>query len=238
MDQWKEALKGIGIEVTSFLGGRYGRSLDLGCHVTIGIVNSVAPIASQLNNHFKLIVADECHRYGAETFKKALLTHAPYRMGLTATLERNDSGVETILMPYFNQKVFEYSYKEARRDKVIAPYGVASIGVSLSTEEQSQYDNAGRSAGSAKLSLIGEYGYPTNFGQFMAKVQSSSGFRDREGQLAKTFLSNMQIRRKIISQTNAKLRLLPFVAEGINTASSTLVFCETKCIRKNFERFR
>ena len=100
--------------------------------------------------------------------------------------------------------------------------------MSLSTEEQSQYDNAGRSAGSAKLSLIGEYGYPTNFGQFMAKVQSSSGFRDREGQLAKTFLSNMQIRRKIISQTNAKLRLLPFVAEGINTASSTLVFCETK----------
>ena len=46
-----------------------------------------------------------------------------------------------------------------------------------------------------KLSLI-KYGYPTNFGQFMAKVQSSSGFRDREGQLAKNFLSNMQIRRK------------------------------------------
>ena len=58
MDQWKEALKGIGIEVTSFLGA-LGRSLDLGCHVTIRIVNSV--YCSQLNNHFKLIVADECH---------------------------------------------------------------------------------------------------------------------------------------------------------------------------------
>lgn len=137
LEQWKTAIEiDLGFEVTSSIGGNYVRRIDMGCTVTIGTVQSVAPIGNALRNFFKLIVADECHRYGAETFQHALLPDVRYRMGLTATLERSDNGVDEVLVPYFNRKVLSYDFGQARKDRVIAPYGVACIGVKLSSQEQ------------------------------------------------------------------------------------------------------
>lgn len=52
-----------------------------------------------------LIVADEVHRYGAESFAKALSAAFELRLGLTATFERSDDGVEKVLTPYFGTTI-------------------------------------------------------------------------------------------------------------------------------------
>jgi len=229
LEQWKTAIEiDLGFEVTSSIGGNYVRRIDMGCTVTIGTVQSVAPIGNALRNFFKLIVADECHRYGAETFQHALLPDVRYRMGLTATLERSDNGVDEVLVPYFNRKVLSYDFGQARKDRVIAPYGVACIGVKLSSQEQFDYDEAGRNSGRSRWSLVQNYDYPNQFGQFIAKAQSASAYGDHEGVLARQFLSGIQRRKQIISETPAKQEVIPYIAAGIREASSTLVFCETK----------
>ena len=99
---------------------------------------------------------------GANTYRKALFTHANYRMGLTATLERSDEEVQNVLLPYFKGISFNYNFERAKKDKVIAPYGVACIGVNLSYEEQNKYDSSGKKMEDAKNLLIINHEYPQN----------------------------------------------------------------------------
>jgi superfamily II DNA or RNA helicase len=63
LEQWKAAIwKDLGFENTSMLGGHYGKQLDLTSPITIGVVNTVSTIAEDLNEHFDVLIADECHR--------------------------------------------------------------------------------------------------------------------------------------------------------------------------------
>lgn len=57
-----------------------------------------------------LLVADECHRYGAESFSRALRPEYAWRLGLTATLARGDAG-DSILRDYFGPVCFGMGYQ-------------------------------------------------------------------------------------------------------------------------------
>ena len=59
-------------------------------------------------------------------------------------------------------------------------------------------------------------------------ANSKYAYGDHEGVLARQFLSGIQRRKQIISETPAKQEVIPYIAAGIREASSTLVFCETK----------
>lgn len=229
LGQWRETLQhDLGLEVTSLLGGTHGNSLDLSCAVTVGVVNSVAARAQLLDNTFGLLVADECHRYAGETFRHALLPSSPHRLGLTATLERSDEGVTEVLKPYFDGICFEYNYADARRDSVIAPYNVLSLSVDLEPDELQEYEEFGEAAKNASRQLIANFGYPEDsFGAFMERATQASATWNREGQLAGTYLSSIQKRRKILSGTQSKLEAVPLLADAIKEANKTIVFCET-----------
>ena len=234
LEQWKTAIKlELNIDITSLLGGKYGRKLDLKCPITIGVANTTSAMAPELEGHFHLVVADECHRYATEQYRKALLRTAPHRLGLTATLERSDEGVDEVLHPYFGEKLkkknsicFEYGYDEAKRDSVVAQYSVAAIGVDLTEDEQEQYEEAARKLNKARNDLINQYGYSESFGRFMDEIAKKSKTRD-EGIKASKFTKAMQEKKAILSGSSAKLELIPDLAGAIRFATRTLVFCET-----------
>ena len=87
-----------------------------------------------------LLVADEAHRLAAPTWAGALRASFALRLALTATLEREDEGVEDVLLPYFGEVVHRYGYAEAARDGAIAPFDVTLVGVPLTAAEASRHD--------------------------------------------------------------------------------------------------
>ncbi len=228
LNQWIENIKGdLNIEVGSVIGGAYGNQLDPSCLITIGVVNSIANHATSLEGNFDLLVADECHRYAGTSFQQSLLDSTPHRLGLTATLERSDEGVEEVLLPYFTGVCFKYGYQEAKRDEVIAPYQVLSLGVDLPADELDEYTSAGKAANEAAKQLMAGYRYSASFGDFMGRATDACRVGNREGQIARTYLGCIQKRKKILSETQAKLSSIPILAEAIQAANKSLVFCET-----------
>jgi superfamily II DNA or RNA helicase len=134
-DQWWQVLaERLPTADIGKLGG--GRQDELAeCHVLVAIVNSAAR-RSLRGRPGDLLVADECHRYGAPTFADALEDGFDRRLGLTATFEREDDGVDTYLRPYFGDIVFSLWYDRALVDGVIARFDIALGGVDLTPQEQ------------------------------------------------------------------------------------------------------
>jgi len=88
----------------------------IGDKITIGIVNSVYPIADQLKQHIGHLVIDECHRTPSRTFTEAVSAFdCRYITGLSATPYRRD-GLTSLIFWYagplrhrINQNVLQES---------------------------------------------------------------------------------------------------------------------------------
>lgn len=97
--------------------------------------------AIKKNYDVDMVVLDECHRYGAESFRK-IFEQATYKyiMGLTATLEREDNLHEIILeyLPVFDR----ISVDDALDNGWISPYKIFNVAVALPMEEQVEYNKA------------------------------------------------------------------------------------------------
>jgi superfamily II DNA or RNA helicase len=69
----------------------------IGEKITVGIINSIYPIAGSLKNHFGHIVVDECHRCPSRTFTEAVTSFdCRYMLGLSATPYRRDGMTKLI----------------------------------------------------------------------------------------------------------------------------------------------
>src|SRR5690606_5110596 len=94
-----------------------------------------------IGNRFGFIVFDECHHLPATHYQRiALAAIAPFRLGLTATLERADGRHEE-LDRLIGGLVYEGTINQMVT-KVLAPYDVVSMRVRLSDAERRAYDQA------------------------------------------------------------------------------------------------
>lgn len=241
MRQWKEELENeFGITITSLLGGGHGDKLDLGQWVTLGVVNSVvtAQQSGALDCEFGLLVADECHRFGSDQFQHALLESADHRLGLTATFERTDDAVTDILLPYFSASgtgetgdeisgtCFQYDFKKATEDQVIAPYILGSVSVELTDEEREQYDYFGSVIAKCRQDLIMGYDYSRNFKSFLRRAQRPAKLRE-EGILCQKFFGAIRARRKLLSESGEKEKVVAKLEDLIGASSGALIYTET-----------
>jgi superfamily II DNA or RNA helicase len=93
----------------------------------------------RLGNKFGLVVFDECHHLPSPSYQLAAqMSIAPFRLGLTATPERNDGrGYEDVIGPLVYRKdITELS------GEYLAAYETERITVPLSPEEREAYDAA------------------------------------------------------------------------------------------------
>ena len=73
--------------ISAMSGGR--RNINSEWNILIAVVNSLTRREIFPGKNC-LLIADECHHYGASIFSKALIEDFSRRLGLTATFERDD----------------------------------------------------------------------------------------------------------------------------------------------------
>ena len=107
--------------------------------VSVTTYDSACIHMEKLGNRFGTIVFDECHHLpGPIRRDAARMSSAPWRLGLTATLQRSD-GREVDLEPLIGPVVYEMPISSAK-GSTLADYEVVRVPVYLSPEEQSRHD--------------------------------------------------------------------------------------------------
>ena len=177
-----------------------------------------------------LVVADECHRYGAESFSRALRPEYAWRLGLTATLTRGDAG-DRVLQEYFGPVRYALGYQRAAADHLIAPFRIAFAAVPLSRDERETYDELEETLFNVRRKLVQRHGLePEPVGDSMKQVgllaeqgKSSAGRR-----LARCYLARFADRRALLSGTRMKTLALEGLAPAVRACAGAIVFTQTK----------
>jgi superfamily II DNA or RNA helicase len=107
--------------------------------ITVSTYDSAYLKMEQLGARFGLIVFDECHHLPSTAYALAArLSLAPFRLGLTATPERQD-GRESELAALVGPTIFRRDIVELSGD-YLAQYDTEQVEVVLTDEERREYD--------------------------------------------------------------------------------------------------
>jgi len=132
---WRDRLK---TAVTSFNLGIINHFCMVSTNATFSL-DYVQNAVKKLSEDFVLVV-DEAHNFGAEHLSSALLPNAPYRLALSATIDRygDEEGTKR-LYDYFGEKCIEYTLKQAIDNGMLTPYYYHPIVVNLNETELGEY---------------------------------------------------------------------------------------------------
>jgi superfamily II DNA or RNA helicase len=133
--QWYDVLRtSFGMEV-GLVGGGEHSVLPL----TVTTYDSAYLHMEHLGNRFGFVVFDECHHLPSPTYAMAARhALAPYRLGLTATPERQD-GRESELMSLIGPTVLRRDIVELSGD-FLAEYETVPVSVELAPDERLEYE--------------------------------------------------------------------------------------------------
>ena len=137
MQQWETVLTRYLQQPIGLLGG--------GAHdiqqITVSTYDSAVLHIERLGQKFGFIIFDECHHLPAPQYQTiAIAAIAPFRLGLSATMERTD-GKERVIYDLVGPLVYEGQIHQMA-DTVLSPYDVVSIQVLMTPEEMTAYQEA------------------------------------------------------------------------------------------------
>ena len=134
LEQWRRRVaEDLGVEV-----GVYGGGENTLKAVTVCTYDSAFLRAGELGNRFSLIIFDEAHHLPAESFRLiAEMFTAPYRMGLTATYERDD--MLHLELPRLIGGVVYRLDPEDLAGRYLSDYTVERVNVELTEREKEEY---------------------------------------------------------------------------------------------------
>lgn len=97
-----------------------------------------------------LIVVDEAHNFGASKLNATLPPNFPYRLALSATIDRyGDEEGTSKLYSYFGEKCIEYTLEDAINNGMLTPYYYYPIVVCLRENELDEYLTISKKIGQA-----------------------------------------------------------------------------------------
>lgn len=135
VEQWQRVLtKEFDAEI-----GVYGGGENVLQPITVSTYDSAYLRAEELGNRFGLIVFDEVHHLPSAGFRHiAEMFASPYRMGLTATYERED-GLHYDLPRLVGGKVYELSVQHLA-GRHLSEYELEKLYIDLTLEEKEEYE--------------------------------------------------------------------------------------------------
>lgn len=188
-----------------------GRSDRLEDHrALVAVINSAAKHlpAMATNSTPLMLVVDECHRAGARTFARVLQTPARYRLGLSATPDREEVDEQGLPLEYdehllgqlLGKVVYRFSLKDARRIGWLPEYKIHHHGVSLLPDEQVQYERTSRRVSDLADSL---QAYGVQSGQ--ARFAATKG--GEVGQVASAYIAAVARRKDLLYRAEERERI-------------------------------
>ncbi len=137
MQQWASNLERAFNMKIGMLGGGSKEIKD----ITVSTYDSAVIMMEFIGNKFGFIIFDECHHLpGPVNRLSASMSIAPYRMALTATLERDD-GEEKVLEHLVGPVAYNIHIDELEGD-ILSEYKTQRITLSLEPDELQEYNNA------------------------------------------------------------------------------------------------
>ena len=195
---WRERLKN---QILDFhLGMR-----KVFCFVTTNATFATAFVQEQLKilNGELLLLVDEAHNFGSEQLSQMLNEEVPYRLALSATLERFRDPIGTqLLYGYFGKKCIMYGLAQAIRERKLTPYYYYPKPVCLTGEELEGYRELSE--------RIGKQYRPAGSGAMEVT------------ELGKRLLIE---RSRIVAGAAGKMKLLKELMESYKEDSHILVYC-------------
>ncbi|AWG98502.1 DEAD/DEAH box helicase [Rhodococcus ruber] len=231
LDQWHRSIRRVLPDIpVGRRGGGYTDSFD-GKRILVSTVQSAISRSAPRPVGPTLLVADEVHRYGALTFSRLLTDDFTERIGLTATFERSDDGVERHLLPYFGTVINGCDYERGHTDGILAPVRVMLVAVPFDEFEAAEYQEYDELARKLRGDLIEKFGCVGEpFGEFMRDVQLLSGGESAEGSTwaARKYLYAFSKRRSLLAECRGKLEALRGLGAVLKETGQALTFSETK----------
>jgi superfamily II DNA or RNA helicase len=134
LEQWRKRVQEeLGIDV-----GVYGGGENTVKAVTICTYDSAYIKAGELGNRFSLLIFDEVHHLPGESFRQiAEMFTAPYRMGLTATYERED--MLHLELPRLIGGVVYRLRPEDLAGRYLSDFRLEKVNVELTEKEKEEY---------------------------------------------------------------------------------------------------
>lgn len=136
MNQWYDLLLSSFQAEIGLIGGGY---FELGA-ITVTTYASAFRFMEDMGNQFGLVIFDECHHLPGSVYRYAAdMCIAPFRLGLTATPERED-GADGMLDHLIGPIVYRREAQEMA-GKYLADYSVARLHVQLTPQERAAYES-------------------------------------------------------------------------------------------------
>ncbi|MEM2729649.1 MAG: DEAD/DEAH box helicase family protein [Candidatus Korarchaeum sp.] len=222
LNQWKALMESLyGVDVGVIGGGR--ESIE---PITVITYDSAYLRTSEIGNKFEFVVFDEVHHLAAEGYIEiAEFLLAPYRMGLTATLEREDDR-HRLLFPLVGGVVYKLLPSELAGEH-LSEFDTVRVRVDMTEEERGryrelieEYKESLRRAGISMRSL-------EDFRKLI--VRSAS---DREARRA---LLAWHEARKLAINSRAKLEVLKDLLES-HREDKVIIFTEFNDVAEEISR--
>jgi superfamily II DNA or RNA helicase len=192
--QWQSALRKAFGDPIGVLGGGE-RQIEA---ITVSTYDSAHLYAEGMGDRFGLVVFDEVHHLPGPAYSLAARSFiAPFRLGLTATLERTD-GAHLQLDELVGPVVHQRSIRELAGG-YLAPYHTEVIEVHLDEPERLAYDGALAQVRTFKASR----GIPSGRAGFERFLREAP--RTEEGRAA---MAAQRESRRILQRTPRKLELV------------------------------
>jgi superfamily II DNA or RNA helicase len=180
--QWTKILsRNFDIEI-----GNIGGGIENIQPITVSTYDSAYIKADWIGNKFLLIVFDEVHHLPAPSYRLIAETFvAPYRLGLTATIEREDHLEQDF--PYLiGKSTFQITAKELAENKYLANYIIERKKTFMSSEDYLKYKES--------MTI-----YYTCLKKIGLKMNSNNAFK----RLIMMSTNNTMARRALVARNNA-----------------------------------
>lgn len=162
--------------------------------ITVATYDSAYLRAPYLGNQFKLVIFDEVHHLPAPGYRSiAEQLVAPYRLGLSATIQREDR-LDELIPRLVGGIVFQLGPKELSEQKHLAEFNIERRQVVLKPEEQTQY-NLYHSQFMANLAKLG-FKIPSMYNLRRLIMMSNRNKIAREGLLARNKANEIALNSK------------------------------------------
>jgi len=161
-----------------------------------------------------MLIVDECHRAGAPKYREVLRTPAKYRLGLSATPDREELDDDGEPLAYDEQAVgqalggvvYRFSLKNAREEGWLPEFTLHHHGVSLAPEERAEYDTLSRRVDDAADTLRG-------YGVEPGRARSIAGRQDEAGDAARIWVQLTAKRKDLLYRARERGRVVELLTE-------------------------